>query len=321
MPEHLEVLRAAPARAVRVERVAHADAVDRHLRHAAQRGRRRDADAVEHRGQHVDHAVELRAHAARGDARRPADDQRVDDATGVRVLLVALERGVARLRPADRIVVARVARADVVDAREVVRERLRVAVLVERRAGRAVHLPFLAGAVVRQQDEHRVVEPPEALEVADEPAEVVIGVVEEAGERLLEACVEAALVRAERAPRLDAGVARRELRVRRHDAERLLPRETLGADHVPARVVASAILVDERGRRLVRRMRRTGGEVQEERLVRRQRHLVGHERDRVVDEVLVERVALSGRARRAARSGCPARASGSNWSVTASRKP
>lgn len=77
--EHLVVLH----RVVRgglgvVERVLHADAVERHLRHAVHLGRRRDSHDIQERRRDVDDVVVLAAQLPfRLDALGPVDDQRV----------------------------------------------------------------------------------------------------------------------------------------------------------------------------------------------------------------------------------------------------
>ena len=74
------------------------------------------AEDVEHGRRHIADVMELPPDAAPlGDARRPVHDQRVAHAAAVGVLLVALQRRVARHRPADRIVVVVLCLADLVD--------------------------------------------------------------------------------------------------------------------------------------------------------------------------------------------------------------
>src|SRR5204862_7770028 len=76
-----------------------------------------------------------------------------------------------------------------------------------------------------------------------------------------------------------------------HDAERELAREPSLATCVPAVVEGVAVLLDVRARRVQRRMAGAEAQVEEERLLWVRRHLVAHERDRPVDEVLGEVVA------------------------------
>ena len=91
-------------------------------------------------------------------------------------------------------------------------------------------------------------------------------------------------------------VARRQLRVRRDDAELLLAREGPLAQRVPAVVELARVLVRPLRRHVVRRVRRTGREVGEERLVGHERLLLVHPGDRLVGHVAHEVVALLGRA-------------------------
>ena len=86
-----------------------------------------------------------------------------------------------------------------------------------------------------------VVQPAELLEVGDQPADLGVGVLEEGGERLLEAGGEAPLVLGQRVPGLDPRVARGELGVRWEQAHLELAGEPPVAGDVPALVEASAV--------------------------------------------------------------------------------
>ena len=87
----------------------------------------------------------------------------------------------------------------------------------------------------------------------------------------------------------------RQLRLRRHDPELLLPLEDLLAQRIPALVEAALVLVRPLRRNVVRGVRRARGEVHEERLVGHERLLLAHPLDRLVGHVLGEVVALLGR--------------------------
>ena len=68
-------------------------------------------------------------------------------------------------------------------------------------------------AVVGDDHDQRVLELADVLERVEDPAEVVVGVRDEAGEDLHHPRVQPALVGGQRRPFRDVGVARRELRV------------------------------------------------------------------------------------------------------------
>ena len=138
-PEHLEVLGAARRRgAGGRRRWPQAGAVERLLVDAVDLGRGVDARRVEDRGQQVDRVAELVADLAarRVDPGRPVDDQRRAHAAEPRVALPQAQRGVARPRPAPRVVVVGPEAAELVDAGDrvgdVVDAVVGEAVLVER---------------------------------------------------------------------------------------------------------------------------------------------------------------------------------------------
>ncbi len=258
----------------------------RQLRNAVERRRRLDTRKVEQRRHDVDRVMKLRADlAAAGEACFPRDDERRADAAGVRVLLVAAQRRVADLRPALRIIGLAARAADGVEACPVELEARLMAVLVRDDVGRAASAAFLARAVVRHHDEDRVVVAAGFLQAGDEPRELVVGVIDHRGERFLQPRRDLLLVRRQRIPRGHAIVAPRIFGILRDDAERELPLEAAAANHVPAFVVLSAILVEERLRRLVRAVRGAERHVQEERPLARRRNLVADEPDRVIDQV------------------------------------
>ena len=110
--------------------------------------------------------VELVAQIAPGgDAVRPVHDERDVDAAFVGVLLVPLERCVAGLGPAPRVVRVAVGPADVVDPLDGLVGGLDHEVEVLHLVHDAERPALLAGSVVRQQDEERVVESTELLQV------------------------------------------------------------------------------------------------------------------------------------------------------------
>ena len=119
----------------------------------------------------------------------------------------------------------------------------------------------------------------------DEPADLGVGVLAEAGVDLHLTREELLLVGRQRGPVLDRLGLRRELRARRDDAQLDLPRERLLAHDVPALVELALVLGDPLLRHVVRRVRRARREVHEERLVGRERLLELHPGDRLVRHV------------------------------------
>ena len=99
-------------------------------------------------------------------------------------------------------------------------------------------------------------------------------------------------------PGRDLGMARCQLGVRADDAQLLLPRERLLAQRVPALGEAALVLVGPLLGDVVRGMHGTRREIDEERLVRRQRLLLVHPDDGAVGHVLGQVVALFGGGRR-----------------------
>src|SRR6185437_10721959 len=93
VPEHLEVLRPVLARRVRrVEAVEEALALDGGLGDAAERARRVDAERLENGGDEIDRVPVLPPPLAAGaDAARPVHDERIADASPVRLPLPPAE--------------------------------------------------------------------------------------------------------------------------------------------------------------------------------------------------------------------------------------
>ncbi len=300
--EHLEILHLLARRrrrGLRRKGVEQAGAVHRHLRMTVDDVRTRRADRLEDGRRNVGDVVELVADAALvADAGRPVRDQRIADAATMGVLLVALVRCVADRSPAPGIVVEAFRRADLVDACDRLFDRLRPAVEIARVVDHAGRAAFLAGAVVGHQQEQRVVEFATGGEVIHQPADLRVGVFEEAGESLLQAQRQRAFIRREFDPGLHARIARRKVSIRRDDAKLLLPLVPLLPHHIPAGVELAAVLVDVFLRRLMRRMRRAERDVEEERLFRHGCLLRVHHADRLIDQVFAEVITLIRRLRR-----------------------
>ena len=119
----------------------------------------------------------------------------------------------------------------------------------------------------------RVVQLAEVFDGLDQPADLVVGVFAEAGEDFHLAGEELLLVGGQLVPVLDGLGLGGELRARGHDAELDLAGQRLLAELVPALVELALVLGDPLLRRVVRRVRGARREVDEERLVRRQRLL------------------------------------------------
>ena len=179
---------------------------------------------------------------------------------------------------------------------------------------------FGAGAVVADDvEEERVVQLADLFELRDQPADLVVGVLGEAGEGFHLALEEPLLLGAHVVPRGDLLGPRRELGVGRDHAQLLLPREGLLAQLVPAAAELALVLRDPLLGHVVRGVRRAGGEVHVERLVRRERLLGADPVDRLVGHVRGEVVAR----RRAACSTrvTPSKMAGAHWFVSPPMKP
>ena len=210
------------------------------------------------------------------------------------VLLVPAERGVAALGPPPRVVGVAVGAADVVETLhggvDVFGEEVEVLHLVHD-AG----VPALLGcAVVGHHHEDGVVEQAALAQALYQATDLVVGVVEEGGERLLQPRGEPTLVVGELVPRLHPGVAGGQPGVGRDDPLVHLAAEPALAHHVPALVVAAAVLGQVRGRGLVRGVGGAEGHVGEERAVGAHRGAVGDHLEELVDQVLAHVVAVFG---------------------------
>ncbi len=164
---------------------------------------------------------------------------------------------------------------------------------------RALERPLGRGAVVADDVvDERVVQDLEFLEGIDDPADVEVGVLEEAGVDLHLPLEHRSQLRVHLVPRRDLGVPRRELRVLRDDPELLLAGEGQLPLAVPAVGERALVLVGPLLRHVVGGMGGARGEVHEEGLVRHQRLLLVHPTDGPVGQVLRQVVALLRRLRR-----------------------
>ena len=278
--QHLVVLGLLPRRRVgRVERVAHRHARQRRLLVAVDDVGHLDPAAVEDRRDDVGAVVVLRADlTARLHPRGPVDHERVADAALVRV---ALEHPVGRRErdgPAGGVVVVGVRPAELVEVRQVVLDRVRPGVeelvLVDRPVRRA--LP--RGAVVGGVEDQRVVELAGLLEVVDDPPDLVVGVLGEAGVDLGHPREQRLLLVGQRVPRaasrrpglnvpLGHRIDRRQLGALGQDPALDHPRQDPLAIGLVAVVELALVLVDELLRRVVRGVVGARAEPQVPRLV------------------------------------------------------
>ena len=283
--EHLEILHVVRLGRLRIgEGRRHADAFERRLRDAVDHRRLGKPGDLENGPGHVDHVMELRPDLALAlDAVRPVHDRPVARAAPVRRdLLGPLVRRAQRVRPADGVVVVRLGRAEIVDlaqqefrrldARHAVQRRHLIEAAVERAFGRRT-------VVADDEVDERVVEDLEIFERVDQPADMVVGLFQEAGVDL----------HLPREHRLQFGwhvipggnflVACGQHGILRNDTELLLPRNGFLAQLVPAAIELTLVLVRPFLGDMVRRVRRARREVHEERLVGHQRLLLTNPRD------------------------------------------
>ena len=125
-----------------------------------------------------------------------------------------------------------------------------------------------------------------------QPADVVVGVLEEAGVHLHLAREDRLEVVGHVVPRRDLGGSRGQLGVGGMTPSSFWRAKVSLAQGVPAVVERALVLVGPLGRHVVRRVRRARGVVDEERLVGHERLLLADPVDRAVGHVLGEVVAL-----------------------------
>ena len=128
----------------------------------------------------------------------------------------------------------RVRTADVVDAADFFRHRLGPQIVRTHRIDEAERAAFLARAIVRHDNDQGVVAHACGIEEGNEPRQMLVGMIEHAGERRLQAGEDTLFVVAVFDPGLYAVIARRHSCIWWHQAHRLLPRETLLALDIPA---------------------------------------------------------------------------------------
>ena len=208
--------------------------------------------------------------------------------------------------PAHGVVVVGVGPAEVVDPRGHELGGLEVAGAVEVNdlVERAVDCALGARAVVADDVvDERVVEDVQVLEGVDQPADVVVGVLQEPGVDLHLAGQHRLELVGHVVPGRDLGRAGGQLGVGGDHPELLLAGEDLLAQRVPAGVEAALVLVRPLLGHVVRGVGGARGVVHEERLVGHERLLLADPGDGLVGHVLGEVVALRGGRRRLERGG------------------
>ena len=205
---------------------------------------------------------------------RPGDDHAVAGAAEVGgALLAPLERRVPGPRPGGRVVrrvrvgAPGVEPAVLLDQRQLLLGRQGDPVLHRQLVEGAGQRALQAGAVVAEDvDDERVVELAQLLDRVEQAADVPVGVLLEAGIDLHLPRVQLLLAVRKRVPGREVVRSRRQHRVRRDHAQRLLPLEGLLAERIPALVELAAVLLAPLERDLVRRVRAPGRVVDEPRL-------------------------------------------------------
>ena len=131
----------------------------------------------------------------------------------------------------------------------------------------------------------------------DDAAQFVVAMRAVAGEHFHHARVKALLIGVQRIPGGQSLRARRELRILRHDAELLLTLERLLAIFIPALVELAFEFGDPFFRRVMRRMRRAGRDIEEIRLVGRDAFRLAHPGDGLIGDVGGQVIVRIGRSR------------------------
>ena len=307
--EHLEVLQIVPFGCVRVlERVEHAAALHRGLLHTVDHGRLGQPGNLQDRRCHVDDVGELRPQTTSiVDPVGPVHDGAVAGAAPVRGdLLGPLERCAHRPRPAHRVVVVGARRAELVHLAQHELGSLQRghAVEVGHLVEGAVHGAFGRGPVVADDVvDEGVVEDTEIVDRVDQPADVVVGVLQEPGVHLHLPGQHRLQVIRHVVPGRDLGVPRGQFGFGRDDPQLLLPGERTLPLHVPPVVELTLVLVGPLLWDVVGGVRRAGGEVDEERLVRHQGLLLTHPSHGAIGQILGQVISLFGGGRRLNRGG------------------
>ena len=181
--------------------------------------------------------------------------------------------------------------ADVLDAPQLFRHRFRPEIVRPHRIDEAERAALLAGAVVREHQDQRVVADSGLLKERDQPRQMPVGVVEHAGIGGLQPREQPLLVIAVLVPGFDAVIARRHPGFRRHDSQRLLARQPLFALDVPAVCEHLVVWLDDVGGGLVRRMAGAERDPGQPGQIGPVGDVIGDEADRLVDQVRRQMIA------------------------------
>ena len=261
----LEVLDIVSARRLGIGKcVHHAHPFDRLLWRAIHDFRLRQLRRFQNRRRNVDDMMELRAHLAFClDALGPMNHHPVAGAaeTGGD-LLGPRKRRIARDGPPGSHVGIRQRAAEVVVVRQNVLDGFMHAVEVGHLVKQAIHAAFGARAIVADDvEDQRIVHLARLLDGLDQPADLRVRVLAEAGVDLHLTTKQFLLVIRELVPILNGFRFGRELRALRDDAQLDLPSQSLFAELVPPSIELALVLGDPFLRDMMGRMRGAGGEV------------------------------------------------------------
>ena len=221
------------------------------------------------------------------------DDERGADAAFESVALVQLEGRIADLRPPGAVARLALVAAHQVDVGDQLVDGLRFDINGAMHVQSAGRGSPGTGAVVGQHHHRGVFEAPCPLEKVDQALQLVVRVVQEARIGFLGSRAEAPLSVRNVVPGGNARVARRQLRVFRRNADRLLARESPRARRIPPGVVAAAMARHVFRRNMVGKVASAERQVQKERRIGGDDDVVPDEGDGLIDQVLRQVIAAA----------------------------
>ncbi len=187
----------------------------------------------------------------------------------------------------------RVQSADRVEGGDLLRDRVRHAVLGQQLADRPVLALGARTVVAPDIEDEGVVAQAQSLQPVHQLADLGVGVLDEAGEHLHQAALERLFRIRDAVPGGHGVGTRRERRLGRDPALGLLAREHPFAIGVPAVVELALVLVGPVLEHMMRAMGGAGGPVHEERLVRREGPVLAQPGQGLVRQVLGEVIGLA----------------------------